>query len=153
MLPTATKARNPPDPTPGAPGILMLAARFGPQDQTTREFWTFGGFWKLRGIQKSLKKHGGDLWAPGGPGPDYQSQKSGPVRHQSQPSGSDPRGARSPHSSDPRRGAGSDAAELLDIWWVLEMAGIPENPEKSWRGSREPGGPVTDPGKLSSASC
>ena len=138
MLPIATGVRNPPDPTSAAPGISMIAIRFGPQDQTAREFRTFGGFWRLRGIQKSLKKHGGDPRASGGPGPDprkpnrgdYHPQKSGPGCCQSDPAGSDPRDARSRHSSDPLWGAGSDAPELLEIWWISEIAGIPEIPEK-----------------------
>ena len=74
MLPIATGVRNPPDPTSAAPGISMLAIRFGPQDQTAREFRTFGGFWRLRGIQKSLKKHGGIRGHRGGRAPTRENR-------------------------------------------------------------------------------
>ena len=51
------------------------------------------------------------------------------------PSDPTPRGARNPQYGDPIRRAGFDGAATLEIWRVSESAGIPQIPEKLWRGA------------------
>ena len=61
--------RNPPDPTPAAPGIPVPAARSGAEGPTSRKLWEFGEFRKFRELRKSPKNHGGAYGARGA-GPD-----------------------------------------------------------------------------------
>ena len=51
--------RDPPNLTPAAPAIVMLATRSGPQDPTSREFWKSGECRHLRDSQKSPGNHEG----------------------------------------------------------------------------------------------
>ena len=94
----------------------MLLIAF-PPDRTPRKFRAFGRLRMLREFQRYPKKRRGGLGRPGGRFPTPHCRKS-------QFPGSEARGARNPSNSDPLCGAGSGAAELLEIRW---NSGNPKN--------------------------